>query len=623
MGSAEDRCLEFLKRLVRRGTSGMPPHRAATAASAAGSGAPLPAHSDSTLEVRGHRLADFSDEIQGAILSFLSGWDAARAEAALSAWGRILVESSWWQRQCNAEFCSQGQILRSHDWCTSWRTKYRQLRGAHLSHVSSWSYYSRQHGLGERVAQPQIFVGPTGHRLFSYGGWAERGPVTDLHWAPLMDLGAAALERNSQSQASSGGSWHFRRATEGGQPAYRGGVQTCTPLWFGVDRPSVDHVTSTRGTPAAGANENDVLILAFGGAQGSYRNEHNDWAVGVLTEGRDDTPAHVQWVRPRPRGDAKSREPVRRGAHTATFVPARLCNGDEFPEGCVIIFGGHTNHCSESLSSMDVLALHDWSWRGDLCNNEAPMPPRHGHTTSLVEVNGRGFLVIVGGGQGNILSSSYYGGQDLCDAAVFDTRSMTWVGSLTLTRGPGVPVPGRHHSASLGLNGVIYIFGGGLRPCDKICRLDGREVIRRAQAGETHAALADVPTLPPESPSGGNGTPERAPAPTGRKMHGAACLLPWCPLLLIYGGWEIGPHFDDLWVGALGSCYEDLDEFAKVSPNAGSYSDLERDFDEDSDDPEGVPVAVRLMGGEVRIMRLPPGVLAQLVGAQAAQADEE
>lgn len=28
--------------------------------------------------------------------------------------------------------------------------------------------------------------------------------------------------------------------------------------------------------------------------------------------------------------------------------------------------------------------------------------------------------------------------------------------------------------------------------------------------------------------------------PAGRKMHGAACLAPYAPLLVVYGGWELG-----------------------------------------------------------------------------------
>ena len=29
--------------------------------------------------------------------------------------------------------------------------------------------------------------------------------------------------------------------------------------------------------------------------------------------------------------------------------------------------------------------------------------------------------------------------------------------------------------------------------------------------------------------------------PSGRKMHGAASLAPFAPLLVIYGGWKTGP----------------------------------------------------------------------------------
>ena len=39
---------------------------------------------------------------------------------------------------------------------------------------------TRAHGLGDRVAAPQMFLSPDGRRLYNYGGWTSRGPQTDL-----------------------------------------------------------------------------------------------------------------------------------------------------------------------------------------------------------------------------------------------------------------------------------------------------------------------------------------------------------------------------------------------------------------------------------------------------------
>ena len=40
--------------------------------------------------------------------------------------------------------------------------------------------------------------------------------------------------------------------------------------------------------------------------------------------------------------------------------------------------------------------------------------------------------------------------------------------------------------------------------------------------------------------------------PTPRKFHAACSLYPWRPLLVIFGGWQVDRHFDDMWVLAHG-----------------------------------------------------------------------
>jgi len=75
------------------------------------------------------------------------------------------------------------------------------------------------------------------------------------------------------------------------------------------------------------------------------------WCFGVTLVPRSAKEQHLH-----------RRPPTPRGAHTATYVPACFVGEAEYPEGCVVVFGGHTNNCSESLSTVDVLAIHNWSW---------------------------------------------------------------------------------------------------------------------------------------------------------------------------------------------------------------------------------------------------------------------
>lgn len=575
---------------------------------------------------------DLNDEVQAQVLSFLPGWAAAKAQVAMKAWRVLLADETWWKDRCTKEFFAP-QLSDGALNTVGWREKYVELLGANSSSLGTWCYRSRRHDLGDRVAQPQLFVGPNGKRLFCYGGWTNRGPQTDLLWANV-DAVAASTSRPPSVQSSqeqedlqetSNGHWRFSRAETSGTPAYRGGVQTLTPLWFGADGPSEDHIASTgaelvalaasRGSTAVTVRPGASLIMAFGGAQGGYRSEHNDWAIGVLSEGDGETPASILWGRPRTvksvGGTPEDFRPTNRGAHTATFVPARLAGG-EYPEGCVVVVGGHTDDCSTSLASIEVLRLHNWTWRPVPVEPSSGPSPRHGHSTSLVEVNGKGYLIVLGGGTGNILSFGTREREN-SDGAVFDLTTWSWLGGFRVECGASV-VPGRHHTASRGLNNQIYVFGGGARPGNRVCVLEGAECVAAAGTPR-YVHLREVPLVAEQ---------ERPPSrPTGRKMHGAACLMPFAPLLVVFGGWETGAHFDDLWTFALGAGARQLEAFATLSQGSASAaaeasSEPEDDEDDDEDELEGVggqQVAVSLMGpdGQIRVMRVPQRILAQLV----------
>ena len=72
-----------------------------------------------------------------------------------------------------------------------------------------------------------------------------------------------------------------------------------------------------------------------------------------------------------------------------------------------------------------------------------------------------------------------------------------------------------------------------------------RRAIARLAAGLTRSASPPA-TVALQDLGGGETTP------TPRKFHAACSLYPWRPLLVIFGGWQVDRHFDDMWVLAHG-----------------------------------------------------------------------
>ena len=74
--------------------------------------------------------------------------------------------------------------------------------------------------------------------------------------------------------------------------------------------------------------------------------------------------------------------------------------------------------------------------------------------------------------------------------------------------------------------------------------------------------------------------------PTPRKFHAACSLYPWRPLLVIFGGWQVDRHFDDMWVLAHGG---DLASYG--TPDG--Y---------DSDDDDEVEIVLQVGGRRERVL---------------------
>ena len=125
-------------------------------------------------------------------------------------------------------------------------------------------------------------------------------------------------------------------------------------------------------------------------------------------------------------------------------------------------------------------------------------------------------------------------------------------------------VPGRHHTACRVAQNRVLLYGGSDNPDPSACVLNLAAVVDAAveaaasaqteRGGRARRAIARLLTRSASSPAtvalqdlGGGET-----QPTPRKFHAACSLYPWRPLLVIFGGWQVDRHFDDMWVLAHG-----------------------------------------------------------------------
>ena len=219
-------------------------------------------------------------------------------------------------------------------------------------------------------------------------------------------------------------------------------------------------------------------------------------------------------------------------------------------------------HYSSRLNASPV-APHRWTWRAYPASGSAAST--HGHSAALVERGGDTYLVFVGGGTGSILDDPARC-QEHSIAQVIELHSIYGghrVGGRPL---PTVQLahasyaPGRHHTACRVSHNRIVLYGGSDNPDPSVCVLNLAAVVDAAveaaasaqteRGGRARRAIARLLTRSASSPAtvalqdlGGGET-----TPTPRKFHAACSLYPWRPLLVIFGGWQVDRHFDDMWV---------------------------------------------------------------------------
>ena len=322
---------------------------------------------DPTAETYRCSMDTLADDMQRHVQEFLDGADCCRAGGAIKRW-RALQDERWWHLKTKLDFCVNRWDANDEP---SWRAAYARCKVG--PSAARWAAGpTRAHGLGDRVAAPQMFLSPDGRRIYNYGGWTSRGPQTDLAVSSADAYEAFARGEESEPR--------FRLCPSSGQPADPGGAQSLTPLWLpgGGAAPSQAHVASLAPAGFLRAGDRAHLILAFGGGLGGYRFEHDSWAVGVLADRGGDEAPRVHWVRPEASGT-----PVRRCAHTATYVPARcFAEAQMFPEGAVVFFGGHTENGRE-LANLQLLCVKTCDRGVSIILHRASMPHRSHRTGGI------------------------------------------------------------------------------------------------------------------------------------------------------------------------------------------------------------------------------------------------
>jgi hypothetical protein len=112
----------------------------------------------------------------------------------------------------------------------------------------------------------------------------------------------------------------------------------------------------------------------------------------------------------------------------------------------VIVFGGHDG--KQMLNDLAVLDIKNMSWRRPKCGGDVP-PPLAGHSSTLVRLNNKNYLLVFGGGDGNELYN---------DVFMLDISCYQWTKPLV----KGTFPPKRcAHTATLIKEKALLVFGGG------------------------------------------------------------------------------------------------------------------------------------------------------------------
>lgn len=443
-------------------------------------------------------------DLLDAVLSFLDGSDALRIAATCRSFRAALAPSeAIWETYYRSAF---GQHKFEFAVPTSWSRRFRVAAQRVKLRSVRW-HHDRQlreciHGTppgARQGANSCTITGFAGGDCFAvYGGWTDaRGISRDLN-----------LLRRRIADGDGVGEWEWTQV-----PVSRRENAPARPTYG----PSITVV------PAPDGGSSAVRLVVHGGVcAGGYRGAQAS-LHSILLTAEEDAPDMSCEVLPDVEAEWMAEHALDgtpRAYHTATYVPQGEAHASNAHR--VWVFGGFNDHadngCISELTAFD-LASEVW----EVVRPDGAEPEeRLGH--SCVEIGGA--LYLSGGCTDSSNMKPGEGGEELSDIWRLDLTTphadLAWHRVSHPSSAPQGALQRCHGAARLGSQ--ILFFGGGRSSSltNRVCAFD--------TASETWIT----------APGRLSGT-----APS-RRQNAACGFFPGTALLIVFGGWRLGPMGNDV-----------------------------------------------------------------------------
>ena len=532
----------------------------------------------------GELLTDDRDLLEG-VLTCLTGVEALAAAATCKAFRDALApsETKIWAEFFAKEFADKDFLFPAP---ISYARRYRIAhRRVHFCAARWARVRTSSEGPGARQGAASCPMATFGGAFAVYGGWTDaRGIQRDLH---LLRRAQATSESETSHEEHTVGSWQWEQVA-------LANVRTNGPA-RATYGPSVTWVATEAGAPTA------KLLVLGGVTSGGYRGAtgalhtiqiacaRGSDASGGEQQGADGAEgedggegsgrvAHLPkleaaWT------DEGSVDGRPRAYHSAVFLPP---GGEAHPtnQNKLWVFGGFNDHtpggCMAALEAFDVAAR---SWDPLPLGSSGQPEPRARLGHSCVALGGQ--LFVSGGCTDSSNMKPGEGGEELSDVWVLDTRiesaDLTWSCVSMPNHAPPNALQRCHSAVSLGKS--ILFFGGG-RSTSLTNGLTVYDTCSRRWSSGTSTLSGRPPTT---------------------RQNAQCGIIPGTGVLVVFGGWKLGPVGQDKNLGD--TFLLDLDHDPAVKPE----NEEDEEDDDDEDDEAGADEGEQ-DGWGAMMANLPPGV---------------